>query len=410
MKLTLLSTLAISCSLTACGGSQPADTSGAETVAPPAADSADAEEAAEGCVIPEGLTPIAPVISMPQVSAPDSVKFELETAMLELGPDGAVDVGFEFDARNKGDAPAELVVGFAWRIQQTGPGAAIEFSKVLLQVPEATPESCAIDGPAEMQQRFRDVVVYSRATLGPGQSITVKGSYLTAVRAGDVPNRLFGYPDHFGDNWKNYDWPFTKAKAYEEIAGDLTPFFGRFVPGKANRSQITLRSKSGESWIRTMSHQQNVERLRMRGAYRWEFYGDQKPSQVYFEYLPGVELEQEIGVFRAIVRERRDDLRARIRLADLASRAGDAEAEAEILDALLSRWKKKRAEEQQLVGRNDVRGPAYVALVRALAASERAGEAKQRAAEGYELLDGFEAKVKEIEMNRLILDWLDLER
>jgi len=396
--------------LTACGGPQPPDGGDVGRVAPPTTDAGPAEEVAEGCSIPEGMTPIAPVISMPQVAAPDSVKYELETAMLELNADGKIEVKFEFDARNKGDEAVDFAVGFAWRVQETGPGGGPEFSRVSIQLAEARMASCVIEGPEEVQQPYRDAVVYSKTSLEAGASITVKGSYVTSVPQLDKPTTLFGYPDRFGNNWKNYDWPYTKAEAYEELGPQLRPFQGRFVPGKANRCQITLRSKSGENWIRTMSHQQNVEKLRMRGASRWEFYGSQKPAQVHFEYLPGVDLNAEIKTFRGIVRERRDDLRARIRLADLAGRAGDAEAEAEILESLLTRWKNKRAKEQMLTGRNDVRGAAYVALVRALKATDRERDAKQRAVEGIEVIDGLEDGVKDNETNRLIRDWLDLER
>jgi hypothetical protein len=373
---------------------------GDQGVGPGAAGGAGAQG---GCAIPDGFNPGTPSLSMPQVVAPGGVTFERELVMIEIGEDGKVMVAFEFSALNKGEQATELAVGYAWRLKGTGPaerGTGIDF-----KLDDGAIETCAIEGPPEMQQPFRDEVRFARFPIGPDDSITVKGSLMAQVDQADKPTTLFGYHDRFADNWKNWDWPYTKSKPYAAIADKLRPFHGRFHLGPGGRAQIDIRPRSGDAWIRAMSHEQNVEKLRMSGAYRWEFYGENKPDQIEFEYVVGLTLHEEIEVFRKIIKKNRHDLRARIRLADLAGFAGDPAARADIIESLLKAWN-KNAKEQLLIKRNDVRGPAYVALVKSLLAIDDKQAAAKYAAEGVELLDSFDDDFKKLEMNRLARRWL----
>jgi len=395
--------------LSACGHSQTGDATGAEVEPPDTTAAGEGETGADAeadtCAIPAGMTPAAPALSMPQVAAAEGVSFEREAAMLEVSDDGEVKVSFEVSARNNGSAPVDLAIGFAWRIQETGSGE-VSISGFEILGSKAPLERCTIPGPEQMQQPFRDELLISRIQLTPGKTETIKGVYTGRVEQADKPQTLFGFHDRFVHNWKNWDWPYTKAKAYAAIADELKPFHGWFGLGRADRSQITIRSASGDEWIRTMSHEQVTEKLRIPGTYRWSFWGGEKPSQVEFEYVVGIPLSREIEVFRAIIKERRDDLRARIRLADLAGFAGDHEARVSILEALLKFWK-KNAKEQMLADSNDVRGPAYVALVKSLLAIEQKDEAATRAQEGIDVIKELEAAGQNTEMNRMARTWLE---
>jgi hypothetical protein len=72
---------------------------------------------------------------------------------------------------------------------------------------------------------------------------------------------------------------------------------------------------------------------------------------------------------------------------------------------LLKYWKKHH-KEQMLHDANDVRGPAYVALVKSLLAIEETGEAGTRAQEGIEVIKKLEDAGHNSEMNQLAREWL----
>jgi len=412
MRALLLSTLPLL--LSACVvHSQTGEGTEANEADKPDAPAAEEGAAAEGgarsgaCSIPEGMTPAKPALAMPQIAAPEDVSFEREAAMLEVDENGKVKVSFEFSARNNASEAVELAVGFAWRIQETG-GGGTSLSGFEIVGGRGELERCTIQGPEEMQQPFRDELLIVRISVEPGKTETIKGAYVGEVDQADKPQTLFGFHDRFVHNWKNknWDWPYTKRKAYAEIKDELKPFHGRFGLGKAGRSQITIRSSKGEVWMRTMSHEQVTEKLRIPGTFRWSFWGGDKPAQVEFEYMPGVELMREIEVFRKIIKENRYDLRARIRLADLAGFAGDHEARVSILEALLKYWKKHH-KEQMLHDANDVRGAAYVALVKSLLAIDEKGEAARRADEGIGVIKKLEEAGHDSEMNRMAREWLE---
>jgi hypothetical protein len=228
--------------------------------------------------------------------------------------------------------------------------------------------------------------------------------YKAKVDQAEKPATLFGYPDRFADNWKNWDWPYTKAPEYAPVAERLRPFHGEIALHPAAATKVTLRCRDGVDWLRTMSHEQNAQKLRSPGMYEWNFDAANRPSRLGFEFLPDLPIAEEIAAFEALVKARKDDLRARIRLSDLLRFGGDAARRAEVLAGLLDAWP-KNAKKQLLEGRNDVRAGALVGRVIALGAAGKNAEATKAAAQGVKLLAGFETK-GEGEMNGLALSWL----
>ncbi|MFO8072052.1 MAG: hypothetical protein R6V85_09280 [Polyangia bacterium] len=357
------------------------------------------------CEAPDRLKPAKPGAGMPQVVAPDSFSVERSQAMIELHDNGSALVRFELSVRNAGDGPGELLVGYRWRRQGTGPSEARRppFSPEL-ESGQAEMHSCAEPGPEKMRQPFTDEVHWIERTVEAGGSARVRGMYRTELERADKPATLFGHHDRFADNWKNWDWPYTKAEAYGEIAERLHPFHGSFSTLPAEETRIALSSAEGKNWMRGMSHEQSVTRMRRPGTFEWRFERDDLPAAVTLEYLPGLGFGEEIAVFQRLAEERNDDLRARIRLADLHRFGGDASRRAEVLEELLDRWK-ANAKDQMLTGRNDFRLSAHVALVRALDSLGETKKASRLAAAGAEILDQVDES-RRTERHRLAAGWL----
>ncbi len=357
------------------------------------------------CEAPSRIQPAEPGAGMPQLVAPESFSVERSQAMIELHDNGSALVRFELSVRNAGDDPGELLVGYRWRRQGTGPSRATRppFSPEL-ESGRAEMHSCAEPGPEKMRQPFTDEVHWIERTLEPGGPARVRGMYRTELERADKPATLFGHHDRFADNWKNWDWPYTKAEAYGEIADRLRPFHGSFSTLPAAETRIALSSAEGENWMRGMSHEQSVTRMRRPGTFEWRFGGDDLPAAVTLEYLPGLGFGEEIAVFARLAEERPDDLRARIRLADLHRFGGDASRRVAVLEELLDRWK-ANAKDRMLTGRNDFRLSAHVALARTLDSLGKTKKANEIAAAGAEILDQIDESGR-TERHRLAAAWL----
>ena len=301
--------------------------------------------------------------------------------------------------KNAGSASDTAMVGYAWRKRMTGkqaPPTRIDF-----KVGEV--KTCYHKSDQHIQQPFEDEVHYVEVTIEPGASTHVVGGYQVTIARADKPETLFGFHDRFSRNWKNWDWPYTKAPQYKAVAADLKPFHGTFLTAPAVESRIILRGRDGLHWTRAMSHEQHVTKLRTPGAHAWNFRADQIPVHVEFEYLPGLDIQKELEAFAKIVKANPGDLRARIRLADLELYGGDPGKRVKGLKKLLDVWDKS-AKKQLLTGRNDVRGPAYVALVKSLLQLDKKAEASRFAKKGLKLLDSLDTN---LEMNKLAARWLE---
>jgi len=356
------------------------------------------------CAIPEGLLFTGEGLTLPAVVAGDEIEAEQARATVELARTGDVLVRFEIEIANRSAAAATALAGFAYRASDTGAPRPEPMAGVLLESPGAAARSCRAPGPAEMKQPFVDVAHWIEIDVPAGGRTTVSGMYKAAVTRADKPATLFGYRDRFADNWRNWDWPYTKAPEYQPVAERLRPFHGEIALIPAASTRVTLQCREREDWLRTMSHEQNVQKLRTPGAYEWTFADGDRPSRLGFEFLPDLPVEEEIEVFERLVAARKNDLRARIRLADLLRFGGDAARRAEVLAGLLQAWP-ANAKAQLLEGRNDVRAGACVGRVVSLRAAGKNAAAKKAAAEGVKLLAGFET-TGEGERNGLALSWL----
>ena len=363
-----------------------------------AGESTDVRSVTSDCAIPDGFSfsQIGP--ASPQVVASESIETTRSDATLIVDKDGGAYVEFNVELKNTGSSAKLAKVGYGWHKRLSGKQAPP--TRVDFKVGEV--KTCFRKSDQKIQQPFENEVSYVEVSIEAGASMNVIGGYKVAIARADKPETLFGFHDHFSRNWKNWDWPYTKAPQYKSITDDLKPFVGTFLTAPALESRIILRSRDGMHWTRAMSHEQYVTKIRTPGAHAWNFTADQIPVHVGFEYLPGLDIQKELETFEEIVKANPDDLRARIRLADLELYGGDPEKRVRGLKKLLDVWDKS-AKKQLLTGRNDVRGPAYVALVKSLLQLDKKDEAKRFAKKGLKLLDSMD---KKLEMNNLAASWL----
>lgn len=350
------------------------------------------------CTIPEGFSFADTGPALPQVVASGSIETSRADATLIVDVDGGAYVEFNMELKNTGSAADTARVGYAWRTRLSGkkaPPTRVDFKA-------GEVKTCLKKSDQHIQQPFENKVHYVEVTIEPGASMNVIGGYQVTIARADKPETLFGFHDHFSRNWKNWDWPYIKAPQYKSVAADLKPFVGTFLTTPAAESRIILRGRDGIHWTRAMSHEQYVTKIRTPGAHAWNFTAEQIPVHVGFEYLPGLEIQKELEAFEKIVKANPGDLRARIRLADLELYGGDPGKRVKGLKKLLAVWDKS-AKKQLLTGRNDVRGPAYVALVKSLLQLDKKAEARRFAKKGLKLLDSLDAN---LEMNKLAARWL----
>ncbi len=350
------------------------------------------------CTIPEGFSFAQVGPASPQVVASGSIETTRADATLIVDVDGGAYVEFNMELKNTGSASNTALVGYGWHKRMTGRQA--QQTRIDFKVGKV--KTCSHKSDQQIQQPFENEVHYLEVTIEPGASMNVIGGYQVTIARADKPETLFGFHDHFSRNWKNWDWPYTNAPQYKSIADDLKPFHGTFLTTPAVESRIVLRGRDGVHWTRAMSHEQNVTKIRTPGAHAWNFAADQLPVHMEFEYLPGLDIQKELATFEKIVRANPGDLRARIRLADLELYGGDPGKRVKGLKKLLDAWE-KNAKKQLLTGRNDVRGPAYVALVKSLLQLDKKDEARRFARKGLKLLDSLD---KKLEMNKLATRWL----
>ena len=402
ITLTLTTALLFGCSGHPSGARDSSASPGADSAPEAAGSPAEVDTVAADrlsrCEIPEGFSPSAIGPGFPQVVT-DGVETARASAQVLLGPEGTALVRFEVVLENKGDSEAGAKLGFVWRTRGVTRGEGCP--EVGFEGLDAA--RCVHDGPREVRQPHTDIATTVDVVVPPGSEKSVKGAYKIPLRRFDKPETLFGYEDRFSRNWKNWDWPYTKSDEYAPVADSLRPYVAAFTTIPAGATQVTLAPADGRSeWLRAMSFEQNVTRMRKPGTYRWSFEGAELPGALRFEYAPGLEASEELKAFEAIAAEREGDLRARIRLADLHLFAGDTATRVQVLEQLLDRYE-EGAKEQMLEGSNDVRLVAHVALVRSLLALRKEGEAKKRAGEGLELVDRVDMKS---DMNHLAAAYL----
>jgi hypothetical protein len=371
----------------------------AETTPKPQAEAGEAS-----CTIPEGLTVAADALALPVLAGPEGLSVERAGAMVELARTGDVLVRFELTVANGSKAAGTALVGLSWRTPSVGAAQQEPFAGLLLEAAGTKARTCRVESPKEMHQPWVDAGTWIELAVPAGGSAAITGMYKARATQAEKPATLFGYPDRFAENWKNWDWPYTKAPEYAPVAERLKPFHGELALRPAAATKVTLRCRDGVDWLRTMSHEQNAQKLRSPGMYEWNFDAAALPTRLGFEILPDLPIQEEIAAFEALVKARKDDLRARIRLSDLLRFGGDAARRAEVLADLLKVWP-GAAKKQLLEGRNDVRAGALVGRVIALRDAGKNAEAEQAAAEGVKLLSGFETK-GEGERNGLALSWL----
>jgi hypothetical protein len=351
------------------------------------------------CTIPEGFSFAQFGPALPQVVASSTIETNRADATLIVDKDGGAYVKFNMELKNAGSAADTAMVGYAWRKRMIGKQEA----QTRIDFKAGEVKTCYKKSDQHIQQPFENEVHYVEVTIDPGASTNVVGGYKVVIARADKPETLFGFHDRFSRNWKNWDWPYTKAPQYKSVAADLTPFHGTFLTAPAAESRIILRNRDELNWTRTMSHEQYVTRLRTPGAHAWNLTADQIPVHVEFEYLPGLDIQKELEAFEKIVKANPGDLRAWIRLADLELYGGDPAKRVKGLKKLLDVWD-QNAKKQLLTGRNDVRGPAYVALVKSLLQLGKKAEASRFAKKGLKLLDSLDAN---LEMNKLAARWLE---
>jgi len=365
-----------------------------------AAESSDLESRrADGtCRPPEGLSPTDPSLAFPQIIPAEGVETIAAAADVSLGPDGFVLFRFDLELANRTGEERLATVGYLWRERLVGadpPSIEVKFEG-------ADAVDCVASSPSNLQQPYRDRASHVEIAVPGGARVHVRGAYKLEIPRSEKPQTLFGYADHFSNNWKNWDWPYIHAEQYGRIESKMLPYACQIRTVQAARAQVTLAGSTGANWLRAMSHEQNVEKLRQAGTYRWSFSAEDLPVALGLEYLPGLDAAEEIAAFEEIAAARPGDLRARIRLADLHRFAGDTARRVKVLEELLSVWE-SGAKEQMLTGRNDVRGPVYVALVTSLLALDKRERAAKRAAEGAKAVAGLDGQ---LEMNRLAAAWL----
>ncbi len=369
-----------------------------ETHVESASEPADFRSKTADCTIPEGFTFAQFGPASPQVVAPESIVTTRSDATLIVDKDGGAYVEFNMELKNTGSAADTALVGYGWHKRMSGmqaPPTGIDFKA-------GEVKTCSHKSDQQIQQPFENEVHYVEVTIEPGVATNVIGGYKVTIARADKPETLFGFHDHFSRNWKNWDWPYTKATEYKNVVNVLKPFVGKFLTTPAVESRIILRGRDGVHWTRAMSHEQYVTKIRTPGAHAWNFTADQIPVHVEFEYLPGLDIQKELETFEKIVKANPNDLRARIRLADLELYGGDPDGRVRVIKKLLAVWE-KNAKKQLLTGRNDVRGPAYVALVKSLLQLDKKDEARRFAKKGLNLLNSMN---KKLEMNKLAASWL----
>jgi hypothetical protein len=260
-----------------------------------------------------------------------------------------------------------------------------------------------------MREPFRDEALFAQLRLLAGQRVTVTVALETALAQEDKPVTLFGFRDHFADNWNNWKWPFVHSEHYAKYAARLRPFHGQLAFARAaGATRIALRSPAEKKWLRSLSHEQHLAGSGEAGVHTWNFSADAQPRAVQFEYLPGLEIAEEARLFEKIASSRPADLRAHIRLADLYRMTGESDRRAAVLQHLLQIWS-EHAAAQMMVGRNDLRGPAWVALVLTLEQLERVGKVKKALERGRAELTAMAgaARGKLTEANVLARGWLE---
>ncbi len=389
---------AICCLLCSCAfGSSSPNSGGDGPGSPISADDKTQRKPSE-CLVPTGLiyeasqdigTPrIVETTARIDVRNDVGIEVAVQQIGLTLDADGGLSVTASLRLRNPGDSPAEAVIGYGWRVPEVADPPTFPANNIELELDSenAISRKCIVSGPRGVVQPYVEMGHWAEVHLSAGQEVEVTSAYTARARQARWPVTLFGQADRFALNWKNHEWPYTKSEEYASIADRLKPFHGSLVLGPAHETHILIRNERGDEWLRSLSHEQHLQKERTRGTYSWKFDERTLPNRVGFEYVSGLPIAEEIDVFSAIVKARPWDLRAHIRLADLHYFGGDTETRAGAIRHLLEVWD-GNAKKQLLTGRNDLRPAAYVALVSALESLGKAGEAKQAARQGIALID-----------------------
>jgi len=343
------------------------------------------EPASPACRIPEGLVPSTDRLRMPGVvtSSADVVTDSIGGGVT-LAKDGRVSIQAEVRLKNRGPAQAGAIVGTAFRFSGVAMDRLpVRDVSVSSSIAGAAPVHCLRQGPTDAQEPHVDAAHYVEIALKPGEEAVVQVAYETAAFQAEGPATLFGYRDLALENLKNYPWSYVSSPEYARIRAHARPFFGSITLVRADHVRVIIRSETGDTWMRGMSQEQNAEVLRMRGTYQWDFTRDDVPGQVGFEYLPSLLIDDEITIFKQIVKARPDDLRGLIRLSDLERFGGDPTERTETLTRLLAIWD-RNAGTQLLTGPNDVRPAAHVALVKTLKLLGRDAESRKAATHGVD--------------------------
>ncbi|HUT78260.1 MAG TPA: hypothetical protein VM285_11265, partial [Polyangia bacterium] len=220
----------------------------AETTPKPEAITAPKPKAEAGeadCAIPADLPRTGDVLALPSLAGPSGFAVEQAGAMIELTRTGEVLVRFELTVANGSTTDGTAVVGLSWRTPIVGTATVEPFAGLLLEAPGAKARTCRVASPTEMHQPFADAATWVEIAVPAGGKAKIGGMYKAKVPQADKPDTLFGYRDRFADNWKNWDWPYTKAPEYAPVADRLKPFHGEIALGAAAATRVTLRCRDG---------------------------------------------------------------------------------------------------------------------------------------------------------------------
>lgn len=399
--------LALAAALAGCvahTGLEPAaDDPGAAGAAPepaPAAAGDVATATPAPCPFLEAVEPRPMAPGLPRLAPAAGISVGDVRATIRVAAEGQALVGFDIDLSNAGAVPVEAMLGYAFR---TGGGRGVTPLGERVTFGEGVDvRSCAAGSGPREHGVYEDEAAYAVVAVGAGQTVRVRGEASFALRRSEAPSTLFGFPDAHALNLKRFPWSYLGDPAYAAMAGSVRPYAGSLdlIPSAALR--VIISGEARVNWMRAMSHEQNGAVLRSPGTFGWNFLEGDAPERVSFEYDPDLPVRDEVALFRELAGRRKTDLRALIRLADLQRFGGDQAERVATLEALLGAWE-ANAEEQLLTGGNDVRGAAWVALVRTLHLLDRKPEAKARAREGLAVVEKADPAA---EVNRAAAKWL----
>jgi hypothetical protein len=361
---------------------------------------------ASACAIPEGLDRMGEAPGLPQIVAGPGVERIRTSVRVELAANGRIDLRTEQVLTNRDRAAARIVAGHAWRIRVAdAPSSPLEDIRFVADGSPARAVECRERGSLQAVEPYVDEAHFLDADVPAGATLTIRARCSTFALAVDKPTTLAGFRDRFLDNVRNWAWSYVHAPRYAPLAARIAPLYAALALRAAGRTEIELRAATSEIWWRGLSHEQNAQGPGAAAVQRLAFEDSDRPAVIELEYLPGMPVGEETVLFEALSGERPTDLRAAVRLADLLRFGGEHAQRVAVLRRLLATWD-ANAGEQLLLGRNDVRGPLTVGLVRSLEAMGLVDEAHAAAAGGVRSLRGLDG-ASLTEANALALRWLE---